>query len=128
MNSPLRQRVFLSGGGAALGILWLAAGLPLDAAADAWLLIRADGLGGEDGVEGGAEVGAVGGAAAGARFVELAAVDELARFVEEEEVGCAGGGVGAGDLLRGVVEKGESPAGGTGHGGAGLGGVLRVAV
>src|SRR6185503_10791163 len=82
--------------------------LPLDVAADRRLLLGGDGPSREDGVEGRPEVLARhGDAVAGTAVVELAAVDETARAVEQEEVGRARGAVGARHGLVLVVQVRE---------------------
>src|SRR5262245_507931 len=81
--------LLLSGIGEIRGLVPL---LPLDVAADARTLLFRDGSAGEHGVERGAEVAARHRlAAVGTALVELAAVNELPVFVEQEEIGRAGG-------------------------------------
>src|SRR6476620_5803400 len=46
----------------------------------------------------------------GSGVVELAALDESMRAVEDERVGCTGRGVGAGDALGLVVEVRKHPS------------------
>src|SRR4051812_4731222 len=89
--------------------------LPLDVAADARLLQLAHRFASQCGIDGGTEIGPVQDTGSGTRraavrtgVVELTTVDQTAVGVEKEEVRRAGGGVRLGDLLRFVIEDGES--------------------
>src|ERR1700756_1960751 len=78
---------------------------PFDIAAEARVLVRADGLSCDYGVQSGAEIfSGDRNAIPGTAVVELSAVDKLERAVEEEEVRRAGCIVGAGDFLGFVIE------------------------
>jgi len=89
-------------------------GVPLDVAAEAWLLVLEGWVTGGEVFDGSEEVGAVGwfvdlgvaldaglfvGGSLGAGLVELGVVDEFVLGVEEVEVGGAGGVELAGGLL-----------------------------
>src|SRR5204862_4703925 len=79
----------------------LAAGAPLDVAADAVNLLFRRRLAGEQRIHRGPQVAAGDGdVVPRPAAVELAAVIELALLIEQEKVGRAGRAVGLGDLLR----------------------------
>lgn len=75
------------------------------------MLIRADGLSCDYGVEGGTEIlPGDGNAISGSAVVELSAIDQLESAIEQKEVRRAGCVVGMGDFLGFIMEirKGEA--------------------
>src|SRR5881394_232342 len=82
----------------------LVPGLPFDVTADAWLLVPGNRLARQEGLESLPQILAGHGqTVAGAAVIKLAAVDQFAVLVIQKEIRRAGGPVGLGDFLRGIV-------------------------
>lgn len=85
--------------------------MPLEVAADRGLLLRVDGIAGQQGVEGGPQVPAVAGQPiAGTAGIQLAPVHQPLRRVEQERIRRAGRPEGPGYVLVGVEQVGKAPA------------------